>query len=150
MADLTTQAAAVANWAVKKAKPANTPAYRRLTDADRVLALQLAERGNTQTVIAQQLGVTQSSISQWLSHCQDSTKPATQYLRGSALRMARNIVQKGRAADHIKALEGINVLAPEHVAGITVQIGIKADTVKLVAPLSPASLELTSETVENS
>jgi hypothetical protein len=48
--------------------------------------------------------------------------------------MSRNIVQRGRAADHIKALEGINVLAPEQKPGITVQIGIRADRVKLISP----------------
>jgi hypothetical protein len=63
--------------------------------------------------------------------------------------MARNIVNKGRAADHIKALEGINVLAPEHVAGITVQIGINADTVKLMPTLSPPQLEVSSEGEQN-
>jgi hypothetical protein len=48
--------------------------------------------------------------------------------------MARNIVKAGRASDHIKALEGISVLAPTQGSGITVQIGIKADTVKLITP----------------
>ena len=122
----------IAAWAADKAKPAHTPKYRRLTDDQRIAILQLAKAGKAQVEIAQAIGCDQGTVSRWLSACQDTTAQASTYLRGSALRMARNIVRKGRASDHIKALEGISVLSPTQGAGITVQIGIKADTVKLI------------------
>ena len=125
---------AIAKWAEDKAKPAHIPKYRRLTDDQRIAILQLAKAGKAQVEIAQAIGCDQGTVSRWLSACQDTTAQASTYLRGSALRMARNIVRKGRASDHIKALEGISVLSPTQGAGITVQIGIKADTVKLIAP----------------
>ena len=125
---------AIATWAEKQATPAHTPKYRRLTDDQRIAILQLAKAGKTQVEIAQAIGCDQGTVSRWLTACQDTTAQASTYLRGQALRMSRNIVRKGRASDHIKALEGINVLAPSQSAGITVQIGIKADTVKLLAP----------------
>lgn len=115
--------------------PAHTPKYKRLTDDQRIAILQLEKVGKTQVQIAEALGCDQATVSRWLAQCQDSTKQATAYLRGQALRMSRNIVHKGRAADHIKALEGISVLAPEHTSGIVVQIGIKAESVKLLSPL---------------
>lgn len=128
------QAQDIVTWAEKKAKPAHTPKYKRLTDDQRIAILQLDKVGKTQVEIAHTIGCDQGTVSRWLTQCQDTTEHASTYLRGQALRMSRNIVQKGRAADHIKALEGINVLAPEHVAGITVQIGIKAESVKLIQP----------------
>jgi hypothetical protein len=143
------QAQQIATWAENKAKPAHTPKYKRLTDDQRVAILKLAKLNKTQVEIAETIGCDQGTVSRWLSQCQDTTEHASTYLRGSALRMARNIVNKGRAADHIKALEGINVLAPEHVAGITVQIGINADTVKLMPTLSPPQLEVSSEGEQN-
>ncbi len=125
---------AIATWAEKQTQPAHTPKYRRLTDDQRIAILQLDKAGKTQVEIAQAIGCDQGTISRWLSACQDTTAQATTYLRGSALRMARNIVKTGRASDHIKALEGVNVLAASQNVGLTVQIGIKADTVKLIAP----------------
>jgi predicted XRE-type DNA-binding protein len=101
---------AIATWAEKQGKPANSPSYKRLTNEDRILALELAKRGITQRAIAEQLGVTQSAISQWLSTTVDTTEIASLFLRGQALHMAKNVVQKGQARDHIQALKGIGVL----------------------------------------
>lgn len=124
---------AIARWAEKTVKPAHKPKYSRVTDEQRIAILQLDKLGKTQVEIAQSLGIDQSTVSRWLSMCQDKTKEATAYLRGQSLRMARNIVETGRAADHIKALEGVNVLQPTATQPITWQIGIKADSVKLIS-----------------
>jgi hypothetical protein len=129
------------------ARTAHKPAYKRLTDDQRVAILQLAKVGKSQVEIAETLGCDQSTVSRWLQSCQDTTSQATAYLRGQALRMSRNIVEKGRAADHIKALEGISVLAPEQKLGITVQIGIKADRVKLITPTFACSTQQLSEDI---
>jgi hypothetical protein len=65
--------------------------------------------------------------------------------------MARNIVQRGRAADHIKALEGINVLATEQNQGITVHVGrgglVNLGT--LSGGLSPLPIGVGGEGLEN-
>jgi hypothetical protein len=56
--------------------------------------------------------------------------------------MARNIVQRGRASDHIKALEGVNVLAQAVSAGLVIQIGVKDSDVTInLEPLSPPKPE---------
>jgi hypothetical protein len=104
-------AKAIAKWAEKQTAPAHTPKYQRLTDDARIAILKLHKLGKTQVEIAQALNCDQSSVSRWLSMCQDSTAEANTYLRGSALRMARNIVQRGLARDHIAALNGLEVLA---------------------------------------
>jgi transcriptional regulator len=124
---------AIATWAEHEAGLKHTVDRSRLTASEIGLLYQLHKDGLTQVEIAQRLGCTQPTVSKWLARFVDSTAPAKEYLRGQALRMAQNIVETGRAADHIKALEGINVLAPEHAGGITVQIGVKADTVELIA-----------------
>jgi hypothetical protein len=138
------QAQAIAKWAEKQAAPAHTPKYKRLTDDQRIAILQLDKAGKTQVEIAQAIGCDQGTISRWLSACQDTTAHASTYLRGSALRMARNIVKTGRASDHIKALEGVNVLAQSQNVGLTVQIGIKADTVKLITPTFASEISTVS------
>jgi biotin operon repressor len=122
--------------AVTKAKPpAHTPKYRRLTRTDVALLLQLSKEGRTQVEIAQRLGCDQSAVSKWLKSLEDTTEVAKSYLRGSALRMAENIVKKGRAVDHVAALKGLSVLAEERSAGLTIQIGIKDSDVSIA--LSP-------------
>lgn len=126
------QAANIVKWAEDKAKPNCKPKIKRLSQVEVGLLLQMHKAGKTQAEIAQQLGISQQAVSKWLDNTTDSTDLAKLYLRGSALRMAQNIVHKGRAADHIKALEGVNVLAPEHTGNIVVQIGIKADSIKLI------------------
>jgi hypothetical protein len=57
----------------------------------------------------------------------DTTGVAKEYLRGSALKMAQNIVRKGRAADHVAALKGLSVLQEESHAGVTVVVGGGSD-----------------------
>jgi hypothetical protein len=119
----------------KAGKPAHTPKYKRLTRTDVALLLQLSKEGRTQVEIAQRLGCDQGTVSKWLSSMEDTTETAKAYLRGSALRMAENIVKKGRAVDHVAALKGLSVLAEERSAGLTIQIGIKDSDVQIA--LSP-------------
>jgi transposase-like protein len=92
------------------ARSTHKPAYKRLTDDQRIAILHLAKTGKTQMQIAETLGCDQATVSRWLSQCQDSSLEATAYLKGSALRMARNIVERGLARDHVQALKGIKVL----------------------------------------
>lgn len=114
---------AIAQWAEKQAAPRNSPAYRRLTTTDLALILKYAKDGVSQVEIAKRLGVTQPAISQWLSKVEDSTDLAGLYLRGSALRMAKNVVNKGQARDHIAALKGIGVLENDST-DIKIAIGL--------------------------
>ncbi len=62
-------------------------------------------------------------MSRWLSRLTDTTELASTYLRGSALRMARNVVQKGQARDHIQALKGVGVLEADRTE-VNLAIGV--------------------------
>jgi hypothetical protein len=110
---------------VETPKPACEKAYRRLTNEDRVLALQLRERGRTQAQIAQELGCTQQAVSLWLKSATDTTELASLYLKGQALRVARNVVEKGRTRDHVAVLQGLRVLDGNDGARIQFAVGIQ-------------------------
>ena len=84
----------------------------------------MLKAGKTQAEIAQTLSCNQSAVSRWAQCLTDTTDLAKSFLRGSALPMAQNIVTKGRAADHVKALEGLEVLSnQENKGGITIVVG---------------------------
>ena len=112
----------IANWAERKSHAAHTPKYKRLTDDQRVAILKLHQLGKPQTEIAQAVGCDQGTVSRWLSQCLDTTEAASTYLRGSALRMARNVVQRGTARDHNVALAGLNVLHQQDRANLQIVI----------------------------
>lgn len=106
------------------APPAHTPKYSRLTRSDIGTLLKLKRDGLTQVEIAKRLGCHQSTISKWWDEFEDTRDLAKGYLAGASLRMAQNIVKKGRAADHVKALEGLEVLSNQDVkGGLTIVIG---------------------------
>ena len=119
------------------------PAYKRLTQDQLLAIVDLRKLGKTQAEIAQTLGCTQQAVSDWLRKTADSTEAASLYLRGQSLRMAKNVVQKGQARDHIQALKGIGVLADDHVGqGLVIQIGIKDSDVKInLSPSESGALE---------
>jgi hypothetical protein len=108
---------------------------KRLTAEDIGSMLRWRAEGLTQAAIAQRLDCDQAAVNRWLAKLTDSTETAKSFLRGSALRMAENIVKKGRAADHVAALKGLSVLTEERSAGLVVQIGIKDSDVSI--SLSP-------------
>ena len=85
--------------------------------------LQLHKLKKTQTEIAQAIGCDQGTVSRWLSKLTDTTEIASTYLRGQALHMAKNVVKRGQARDHIAALKGIGVLA-EDKSDINIAIGV--------------------------
>jgi len=109
--------------------------------------VKLAHEGKTQADIAQRFGLTQGYVSKLLSDFEDSTDTAKQYLRGSALSMAQNIVKKGRAADHVAALKGLSVLEEQQHSGVTVIVG-GGGTVNVGVMLSPSSSLPVGETLQ--
>lgn len=112
----------------------------KLTQEQLVAILKLAKLNKTQVEIAQAIGCDQGTVSRWLAQCEDSTEQASTYLRGSALRMAKNIVDKGLARDHIAALKGIGVLADDAPGqGVVIQIGIKDSDVTFASQTSTVS-----------
>jgi predicted transcriptional regulator len=131
--------------AVSRKPPADTPKYRRITPDQRRVMRELHKLNTPQTAIAQVLGVSQSTVSKWLSELEDTTTEATEYLRNKALPMAEKIVKRGRPSDLIKALQGVGVLEAEKTSGLTIQIGIKDSDVNLT--LSPV---VTRELAEKS
>lgn len=126
--------------------PAHTKKYKRLTDDQRIAILHLSKAGKTQVEIAQALGCDQATVSRWLSQCQDSSLEATAYLKGRALKMARNIVERGLARDHIQALKGINVLEEQQTQGVTVIVG-GGGIVNIGMALSPPPQAALSESL---
>jgi hypothetical protein len=116
-------AEAIAEWATEKAKPAVSPSYTRLTDADRITILKLHDEGLTQVEIAKRLDRAQSTISDVLTAYADTTITAKRYLAAKALRMAENIVENGQPRDHVATLKGLKVLA-EDTTNIKLAIGL--------------------------
>jgi predicted transcriptional regulator len=123
---------------IQASKP-DKPRQNRMTDRDKAFALRYHTDGLTQVEIAQRLGVSQPTISAWLSQCNDTTVEASLYFRGQALPMAEKIVKQGRPSDLIKVLQGVSVLAPEQSAGLVIQIGCKDSDVSIT--LSPPSIQ---------
>lgn len=105
----------------------NTRRSRYLSDTEKAFVLALTDDGCTQVEIAQRLHCSQSSVSDWLAKCRDTTKTADRYLRGRALSMAENVAMKGRPDVQLKALQGLGVAADnEQGRGISIIVGGQA------------------------
>jgi predicted transcriptional regulator len=132
--------------------PADSPRYKRITPEQRKVMRELRQLNTSQVAIAQVLGVSQSTVSKWLSETETTTADATEYFRAQAEPMARKIVAKGRPSDLIKVLEGIEVLSNQDVrGGLTIVIG-SGSTVQVnvgVDGLSPSGIASGGEGVEN-
>jgi len=113
----------IAAWAEDQAKPAESPSYTRLTDADRITILHLHDEGLTLTAIAQRLSRSVSTIHDVVQTYAPTTDLAKRKLAASALRMAENIIENGQPRDHVATLKGLKVLA-EDSAGIKLAIGL--------------------------
>jgi len=114
---------AIAAWAEKQDAKSHRKPTRHLTAEEVGLLLKLRQDGLTQAEIAQRLDRDQAAISRWLQKLTDTTDVAKSYLRGSALRMAKNVVQNGQARDHIQALKGLKVLEDDN-RDLKIAIGI--------------------------
>lgn len=126
---------ALAEQPVKAPAVKNPPDRSRLTQAEVAILFQLREEGFTQSQIAQRLGCNQPTVSKWLATLTDTTSVAKEYLRGSALKMAKNIVAKGQPRDHVAALKGLSVLQDDSAA--RVQIGVMVGLPGMPEGLSP-------------
>jgi hypothetical protein len=105
--------------------------------------LQLHKLHKTQTEIAQAIGCDQGTVSRWLSKLTDTTELAGTYLRGQALRMAKNVVKSGQARDHIQALKGLRVLA-EDSSSTQIAIGINLPGLTFASPAQGDSVVIHS------
>jgi DNA-binding Lrp family transcriptional regulator len=113
------------------------PTHRRLLEAQIRAILDLRRLNKTQAEIAETIGCDQTTVSRWLRHLEDSRDSATAYLRAKALKMAVNVVRKGKPRDHVVALQGLNVLDRDQgKGGVTVIVGGRANV--LIAPPAPA------------
>jgi hypothetical protein len=120
------QAEAIANHYLTPAAtkaPAESPSYRRMTDSERLTILQLHEKGMTQSAIAQQLGRAVSSVHEVIQTYTPTKTLAKRKLAAAALRMAENVIENGGPKEHVRALEGLDVLHPKQQnTNISVQI----------------------------
>ena len=112
--------------------PTHTPKYKRLTDAQRIAILKMARLNKTQVEIAQFVGCDQSAVSRWIQANEDSTAEAISYVKGSALSMAMDVVQYGKAADKVNVLKGIGVLQDQQNVGLSIHIGGNNTDVKIL------------------
>lgn len=140
---------AIAEWAgtqdeAKQAALSPKPKRRKLTQSDVGVLLKLHKDGLTQTQIAQRLGCDQTTVSGWIAKCSDTTDTAKSYLRGQALKMAQNIVNRGLAKDHVAALKGLSVLDEQTQQGLTIQIGGDGHDIR-IGLLSPPNVTVISE-----
>jgi hypothetical protein len=145
------QAQDIVTWAEKQTESKLHKGKGSKLTIEQVSALtKLRAIGKSQTEIAQAIGCDQGTVSRWLADLTDTSDLAGAYLRGQALRMARNIVRKGLARDHIQALKGISVLAEDTAGqGLVIQIGIKDSDVTFACStqqLSSPKQQLTVET----
>jgi transcriptional regulator with XRE-family HTH domain len=96
--------------------------FAKLTRSDVGVILKLRRDGLTQAAIAQRLGCSQGTVAKWLSQFTDTTDTAKEFLQASAFRMAKNIVAKGLARDHVQVLNGLGVLQEQSSQGLTLVI----------------------------
>lgn len=137
----------IAAWAEDKAKPAETPSYTRLTDADRITILKLHDEGLTLTAIAQRLDRSVSTIHDVVQTYTPTTDLAKRKLAASALRMAENIIENGQPRDHVATLKGLRVLA-EDTGGIKVAIGVSLPGLTMLSVGGTDSSTLSPDVVD--
>lgn len=123
--------AAVAEAALVASQPAESPSYTRLTRADHRVIMKLRDDGLTLTAIAQQLGRSVSTIHEVVDIYTPTDDLAKRKLRAGALTMAENIVDNGRAADHVAALKGLGVLEQESFG---VNVAVFGDGINAIGP----------------
>ncbi len=98
-----------------------------LSELDQARALQWVKNGLSRGAIAQRLKVDLMALGEWLAHEADqldTTEAARIHMRRNALPMADSIIRDGRPMDHIKALEGLDVLSSQDTrGGLTIVVG---------------------------
>lgn len=111
------------------------------TASELALMVKLSREGKTQTEIAQRFGKTQSYIGKLLRQFEDTSPLAKDFLKGSALHMAQNIVKKGLARDHVQTLKGIGVLEEQQAQGLSIVIGSNSSVkIGLLSPVPRSDL----------
>lgn len=118
---------------------ASVSKYARLSRSDVAMIWKLHLDGLPQTTIAQRLGCCQQTVSAWLAQLTDTTDAAKQYLRGQSLRMAQNIVKRGKPRDHVNVLQGIEVLRQPQGSQLVVIVG-GSDSITLSSETEPIDI----------
>jgi hypothetical protein len=113
---------AIATWAEKKAKPAESVSYTRLTDADRITILRLHDQGISQLEISKRLDRAVSTVHEVIQKYAPTIDMARRKLAAGAERMAENIIENGLARDHIQALNGLGVLNQQDTGKVSIVI----------------------------
>ena len=106
-----------------------------------------------------QMGWTLDSVERLARQVADRRPVASRYLQSKSFDMARNVVENGKPADHVRALEGLGQVLDagvDHSGGITVIIGGGAHVQinlgiaavdRTDATLSPLRVESESESI---
>jgi hypothetical protein len=97
---------------------------------------------------------TLDSIERLARQVADRRPVAKRYLQSKSLDMAKNVVERGKPADHVRALEGLGEVldaGQEHGGGITVIVGAGSQVQinlgeRTLTTLSPRRSESESET----
>lgn len=84
--------------------------HSRLTRAEQALAFKLADDGQTQTFIAQQIGCNQSSISELLSAFADTRPRAKRLANNAAEKLTKRVIDDADVDQCLEVLDRIGVL----------------------------------------
>jgi hypothetical protein len=113
-----------------QALPAHSPKYKRLTRDDLAILRVMHKAGRSQVDIAEALNTTQPTISKWIATLIDTRDEAKEYLNNQATTLARSVVRNGRPSDHVRVLEGLEVLKPQEVSVVAnVLVGMPGQAV---------------------
>lgn len=109
------------------------PAYRRLRDADKAKILRLDSEGLTQTVIAQQLGTSQNTVSRVLREFAGTQALAKRFAEAQSLSIVTSLAGWTKTRDKVGLDAAKTVL---NVAGLTERNQVGQPSVQVIVGLS--------------
>jgi IS30 family transposase len=117
------------------ATPQPIPDYGRLTNEDRYRIRLMAAAGLTQVQIAQEIGCSQSTVSDWLKASYNPVETATDKIREALPRLADRYIEEARPQDLIQTFRDFKVqtqqVPDQGRGGVHVSIGVAAGDVQV-------------------
>lgn len=106
---------------------ARIPAEDKPNDVRDAKVLSLSRQGITQTVIAQQLGISQATVSRVLDRYIDTRELAKLRLHNSAASLAERVIKDANVEETLEVLDRIDVVAKrqsegKHTGGVQVVV----------------------------
>lgn len=109
-------------------QPPTRPAYKRLTQTQEALIVNLSRDGFTQTQIAQQIGCSQPAVSDVLRAFEDTRDLARLKLRNAAQRLAERVIINADVDQSLEVLDRLEVAPKRQIDSsrdrVTILIGM--------------------------